>query len=101
MIELPVANLMISRKSVNWLAQNYPNVRELEPILNILCNYQTGFVLSDDKLAILRGWLEESEAHEEMLDDLANKMKWHLDEIDGNERERIQTRLIAMEETDS
>jgi hypothetical protein len=34
-------------------------MKDLEPILNVLCNYKAGYVLSEDELWLLRSWLEE------------------------------------------
>ena len=48
-------------------------MKDLEPILNVLCNYHAGFVLSDDELRLLRGWLAESPDHERLFDELNNK----------------------------
>jgi hypothetical protein len=73
-------------------------MKDLEPILNVLCNYYAGYVLSDDELATLGEWLNESPVHERLFDDLRNNMKWIMGDIEGNVRERIQTRLIQMEE---
>jgi hypothetical protein len=75
-------------------------MKDLEPILNILCSYQAGLVLSEDELALLREWLEESAAHEQLFDDLNNKngMQFIMGSTERNIREKIQTRLIAIEE---
>jgi hypothetical protein len=75
-------------------------MKDLEPILNILCNYHTGLVLSDDEIADLRGWLAESGAHEDLFDELGkrNGMQLIMGSIDTDFRERIRARLIEMEE---
>jgi hypothetical protein len=75
-------------------------MKDLEPILNVLCNYQAGFVLDTDEVAILSEWLKESEQHRILLEDLGNWTRIYMGNIDGNPRERIQSRLIEMEETD-
>jgi hypothetical protein len=75
-------------------------MKDLEPILNVLCNYQAGFVLDTDEVAILSEWLKESAHHRILLEDLGNWTRIYMGNIDGNPRERIQNRLIEMEETD-
>lgn len=74
-------------------------MKDLEPILNVLCNYQAGFVLGSDELGILSEWLRESKKHEQLFGALNNNMKWVMGEYEGNTRERIQRRLIEMEES--
>jgi hypothetical protein len=68
--------------------------------LNVLCNYYAGFVLSEDELRLLRDWLEESVAHETLFDSLKNQngMQFIMGSIDRNIREKIQMKLIAIEE---
>jgi hypothetical protein len=75
-------------------------MKDLEPILNVLCNYKAGYVLSEDELRLLRSWLEESTAHEKLFDELNNKdgMQFIMGSIEGNIRDKIQMRLIEMEE---
>jgi hypothetical protein len=75
-------------------------MKDLEPILDVLCNYKAGYVLSEDELRLLRSWLEESEAHEKLFDELNNKdgMQFIMGSIERNIRDKIQMRLIEMEE---
>jgi hypothetical protein len=75
-------------------------MKDLEPILDVLCNYQAGFVLSEDEVRILRDWLAESTDHEKMFDLLNNKngMQFIMGSTERNIREKIQTMLIEMEE---
>jgi hypothetical protein len=75
-------------------------MKDLEPILNVLCNYHAGFVLSEDELRLLREWLEESDAHADLFDNLSNKngMQFIMGSTEGNIREKIQMRLIEIEE---
>ena len=75
-------------------------MKDLEPILNVLCNYHAGFVLSDDELRLLRNWLAESTDHEKLFEQLNNKngMQFIMGYTEGNIREKIQMRLIEMEE---
>ena len=75
-------------------------MKDLEPILNVLCNYYAGFVLSEDELRLLRDWLEESVAHETLFESLKNQngMQFIMGSIDRNIREKIQMKLIAIEE---
>lgn len=75
-------------------------MKDLEPILNVLCNYQAGFVLSEDEVRLLRDWLAESADHESLFEHLNTKngMQFILGSTEGNIREKIQIRLIEMEE---
>jgi hypothetical protein len=75
-------------------------MKDLEPILNVLCNYKAGYVLSEDELRLLRNWLEESTAHEKLFDELNNKdgMQFIMGSVERNIRDRIQIRLIELEE---
>ena len=75
-------------------------MKDLEPILDVLCNYHAGFVLSDDELRLLRDWLAESTDHEKLFEQLNNKngMQFIMGSTEGNIREKIQMRLIEMEE---
>jgi cell fate (sporulation/competence/biofilm development) regulator YlbF (YheA/YmcA/DUF963 family) len=75
-------------------------MKDLEPILDVLCNYQAGFVLSEDEVRILRDWLAEATDHEKMFDLLNNKndMQFIMGSTERNIREKIQTMLIEMEE---
>ena len=76
-------------------------MKDLEPILNVLCNYYSGLALSRDELTLLREWLEESAAHEHLFDELRinNGMQFIMGSTERNIREKIQMRLIEMEET--
>jgi hypothetical protein len=75
-------------------------MKDLEPILNVLCNYHAGFVLSEDEVRLLRDWLAESAEHERLFERLNNKdgMQFILGSTEGNTREIIQSSLIEMEE---
>jgi hypothetical protein len=75
-------------------------MKDLEPILNVLCNYHAGFVLSVDELRLLRNWLAESADHERLFEKLNNKngMQFILGTTEGNIREKIQSQLIEMAE---
>jgi hypothetical protein len=75
-------------------------MKDLEPILNVLCNYHAGFVLSEDELRLLHDWLTESADHEGLFEQLNNKdgMQFILGSTEGNTREKIQSSLIEMEE---
>jgi hypothetical protein len=74
-------------------------MKDLEPILNVLCNYQAGFVLSADEVAVLSEWLKESDQHRKLFEDLGSWTRLYMGNVQGNPRERIQSRLIEMEET--
>jgi hypothetical protein len=75
-------------------------MKDLEPILNVLCNYQAGFVLNHDEVRLLSDWLAESADHERLFEKLNNKngMQFILGFTEGNMREKIQSQLIEMEE---
>lgn len=75
-------------------------MKDLEPILNVLCNYQAGFVLSEDEVRLLRDWLAESADHERLFEQLNNKngMQFIMGSTERNIREKIQMMLIEMEE---
>jgi len=75
-------------------------MKDLEPILNVLCNYQAGFVLNTDDVAILREWLKESELHRKLLADLTDWTRIYMGNVGGNPRERILNRLLEMDELD-
>jgi hypothetical protein len=74
-------------------------MKDLEPILNVLCNYQADFVLGTDEVAILSEWLKESDQHKKLFKDLRNWTRLFLGNINANPRESIQKRLIEMERT--
>jgi hypothetical protein len=75
-------------------------MKDLEPILDVLCNYYAGFILSEDELRLLREWLSESADHERLFEKLNNKdgMQFILGSTERNIREKIQSGLIEMEE---
>ncbi len=75
-------------------------MKDLEPILNVLCNYQAGFVLNTDEVAILSEWLKESEQHRKLLTDLTDWTRIYMGSVGGNPRERILNRLLEMDEPD-
>ena len=73
-------------------------MKDLEPILNVLCNYQAGFLLSPEEAGVLSEWLNESKQHQTLFKELGNWTKIYMGNVQGNPRERIQQRLIEMEE---
>ena len=76
-------------------------MKDLEPILNVLSNYQAGFVLSTEEIGILTEWLNESVKHEKLFKDLSSWTKIYMGNVSGNPREAIMQRLIELEETDN
>jgi hypothetical protein len=76
-------------------------MKDLEPILDVLCNYYSGLALNTDELTLLREWVEESPSHEHLFDELRinNGMQFIMGSTERNIREKIQMRLIEMEET--
>ena len=77
----------------------YTFMRDLEPILSALCNYQSGFILESHEAAVLSEWLKESKLHQKLFNELGNWTKIYMGNINGNPRESIQRRLIEMEGT--
>jgi hypothetical protein len=75
-------------------------MKDLEPILDVLCNYQAGFVLNTDEIAILSVWVKESEKHMKFLSELNDWTRIYMGNIGGNPRERILNRLLEMDELD-
>ena len=75
-------------------------MKDLEPILDVLCNYQAGFVLNTDEVAILSEWLKESEQHRKLLKDLSDWTRIYMGNVGGNPRGNILSRLLEMEEPD-
>ncbi len=75
-------------------------MKDLEPILNVLCNYQAGFVLNTDEVAILSEWVKESEQHRKLLTELNDWTRIYMGNVGGNPRERILQRLLEMDEMD-
>jgi hypothetical protein len=75
-------------------------MKDLEPILNVLCSYHAGYVLSEDELLVLREWLEESPIHDDLFNNLKtrNGMQFIVGSTEGNIREEIQRKLIEIEE---
>lgn len=74
-------------------------MKDLEPILAVLCNYQAGLVLGTDEIAILSEWLRESEKNRKLFKDLGSWTKIYMGNIEGNPRESILRRLIEAEES--
>jgi hypothetical protein len=85
---------------VEWDNEKKTFMKDLEPILNVLCNYHAGYVLSEDELLLLREWLQESHKHEDLFKNLntRNGMQFIMGSTEGNIREKIQMKLIEMEE---
>jgi len=75
-------------------------MKDLEPILDVLCNYHAGFVLSEAEIKVLCDWLAESPDHERLFDQLRsnNGMQFILGLTERNIREKIQSSLIEMDE---
>jgi hypothetical protein len=75
-------------------------MKDLEPILNVLCNYHAGYVLSEDELMTLREWVEASPVHEDLFNSLKmrNGMQFIIGSTEANVREEIQRKLIEIEE---
>ena len=75
-------------------------MKDLEPILTVLCNYQAGFVLNSDEVATLSEWLRESDQHRKLLKDLGDWTRIYMGNVAGNPREKILNRLLEMDEPD-
>jgi len=95
-------NLVNCKTRYDWAGENQrliSSMKDLEPILNVLCNYRAGFVLSNEEIAVLSQWLKESEKNKELFEDLGDWTRLYMGNIDGYPRENIQKRLIELEET--
>lgn len=75
-------------------------MKDLEPILNVLCNYQAGFILNTEEVAILSEWVKESEQHRKLLADLSDWTRIYMGNIGGDPRGSILNRLLEMDEVD-
>jgi len=53
--------------------------KDTDPILQVLFHYLQHLTLNEDELEILRSWLRESEANENLFDDISNEAKWKED----------------------
>ena len=73
-------------------------MKDLEPILHVLCNYQAGFVLNSDEVAVLSEWLKESEQHGKLLKELGDWKRIYMGNFGGNPRDFILNRLLEMDE---
>ena len=50
--------------------------KDIEPILQVLSNYLQQYVLSKDEHELLESWLRESEANQDLFNDISNEAKW-------------------------
>ena len=50
--------------------------KDTDPILQVLSHYLQHLTLNGDELEILRSWHRESEANENLFDDVSNEAKW-------------------------
>ncbi len=73
-------------------------MKDLEPILDVLCNYHAGYPLNEEEVGTLSEWMKESPEHEKLFRDLSKGLQWVMGSYEGNIREKIQLRLIEMEE---
>ena len=53
--------------------------KNIEPIMQVLSNYLQHLVLSEEESHLLRSWLMESGANEDLFDEICNKTKWFKD----------------------
>ncbi|HZK62793.1 MAG TPA: hypothetical protein VFC34_01540, partial [Puia sp.] len=51
----------------------------IEPMMQVLSNYLQHLVLSEDESYLLRSWLMESGANEDLFDEISNEAKWFQD----------------------
>lgn len=74
--------------------------KDIEPILQVLSNYVQQLVLSKDETDLLESWLRESEANQDLFNEISNEAKWESDWPDGishdlaGSMERIRIRMI-------
>jgi hypothetical protein len=73
--------------------------KAIESILQVLSHYLQHHILREEEVEILRSWLRESEANEDLFDDISNEAKWIADcpayiprNLEGS-LERIRMRL--------
>jgi hypothetical protein len=83
-----------------YFTQLPKDMKDLEPILDVLCNYQAGFVLNTEEVAILSEWLKESELHRKLLKDLGDWTRIYMGNVGGDPRGNILRRLLEMDEPD-
>jgi hypothetical protein len=73
-------------------------MENLEPVLNALCNYHAGIALDEEEGKTLQLWLAESAKHRKLFTELGSGLRWVMGEIESNPRERIQKRLIELDD---
>jgi len=73
--------------------------KAIEPILHVLSHYLQHHILREGEVEVLRSWLRESEANEDLFDDISNEAKWIADcpahiprNLEGS-LERIRVRM--------
>ena len=75
--------------------------KDIEPILQVLSNYLQQYVLSKDEHELLESRLRESEANQDLFNDISNETKWESDWPAGiphnqtGSMERIRMRMIG------
>jgi hypothetical protein len=51
----------------------------IEPIFQVLSHYLQHLILREGEVEVLRSWLRESEANQDLFDDISNEAKWIAD----------------------
>ena len=51
----------------------------IEPIFQVLSHCLQHLILREREVGVLRSWLRESEANEDLFDDIGNEAKWIAD----------------------
>jgi len=84
-----------------FVLQTSSMTKDIEPILQVLSNYLQQYVLSKDEHDLLESWLRESEANQDLFNDISNEVKWESDCPSGiphnlaGSMERIRMRVIV------
>jgi hypothetical protein len=71
-------------------------MKDLNIIVNILCNYYNHRHLEPAEMEILCGWLNESQANEDFLTDLSDDASWIRDSDPDGIHDLISSKLILL-----
>jgi hypothetical protein len=71
-------------------------MKDLNVIVNILCNYYNYKELEPAESEILCKWLDEAQAHEDLLNDLSDDADWIKDSPSDLISEIIRSKLISL-----
>jgi hypothetical protein len=71
-------------------------MKDLNIIVNILCNYYNYKDLEPVESEILSEWLDEAQAHEDFLNELSDDADWIKDSPPDLIHEIIRSKLISL-----